>query len=259
MNKAAVCLLTLACCLPRLAQAQEATILLLAEYDLGGQAAFWWSCEERPALPVTDRLAPQLENAGLRLIDRCEELASPIHKSYHLASLKAHQVVNLANALGAKRVLSGAMRLSRKEGVPSLGLERVEAQLDLSATDPETGESMGALSLKANGFASTTEDARARALELLLARAIPRLERLVKRASAEGKRRLLIRLEGFDRPGQLDEHVRTLQKRKGIRSATLVEIRKKAGVIAVEPRTAAELALRHLRSAGLQAEVLEKN
>ncbi len=230
------------------ASAAKPALLLIAEQS-GREPTYWWHCQDREAQPLSDRVAAGLKRLGLTVIDRCDP-KTPIHRTYHKASLRAFEQANLGGVMGAGRVLSGiATATTGSAPVPSLGLQHVHLSLELSVRDVDTDALVGKLTLAADGFDADPDIALSRARELLLAELWPRLPALARPARG-GTARARILIKRLLQPADLDGYLKSLRATKGIAAARLAELTKTTAVVVIDPPQALETALDHLRSVG---------
>lgn len=234
-----------------LASARETVLLLLAERTTDGTEQWWWSCSERQPQPVSDRLGPQLSQLGAKVIDRCDVLESPIHRTYHQPELEPHQIVNLGNVVGATRVVWGTARLANAQPIRDLGLHQVEATLTLTATDLETEKAVASLTATVHGFAHDAEAARQRAQELLLARLLPRLGELTHRAGPTTVASAQLRIT-LPKHGELAAITAAVRALPDVSMARPAELRAADVLLEVRPATARPAVEALLRARGLR-------
>ena len=229
-------LLTLAVLLTSVAaSAGERAALLVTEVLPDGTAVFWWGCGERHETAVADRLTPQLERLGLAILDRCDGLPAPIHKSYRHGPLKDNELINLGNALGVSRVIAGTVRFTTKAPLEALGLVHVAGELSLVAWDLDTEKPGARADVTADGFDHDPVRAWQRAGDVLLAKVASSLPALAERPKAAPVPTLRVRVERLGRPADLDAVVRSLGEVPGVRRVTMSELTKGGAVLTVDP------------------------
>ena len=217
------------------ASAGERAALLVSETLPDGTSVFWWACGERHETAVADRLTPQLERLGLAILDRCDGLPAPIHKSYRHADLKDHDVINLGNALGVGRIIAGSARFVTKAPLDDLGLVHVEGTLTLVPWDLDTEKAGAKVEVTADGFDHDPTRAWQRAGDILLARIAPSLPVLAERPKAAPVATLHVRVDKLARPVDLDGVLKSLAAVPGVQHVTMLELTKSGALLAVEP------------------------
>ena len=240
------------------AAAPPTTVLLVTERIETGEKRFWWNCEARQEQPFSDELSPQLSRLGLTVVDGCDGLEAPIHKSYHRPTLMQHDVVNLGNALEARRMVYGEARFSRGKDHPRLGLVHVKLTVVLRGYDLQMERALGPLERHADGYAPTLAGARAKAVQLAVASLVedlPELTRTPKRQQAPALNMRLPTANPMERRARLQ----ALRGVAGVKRVVLRELTREHVVVSISPPTVRAEVEAYLGQAGLDFEVLRAN
>ena len=246
-------------CLTTSATAAQPALMLLTEHQPNGDVLYWWHCGERQPQPFSDRLAPHLTRLGLRVIDRCDKLETPIHKSFQKPDLKPFQQANLGNALEAKRLITGALHLTTKPAVATLGLAHVEAAVTLEISDLDSGDRLGTLSHVGHGFDSDAHIAGQRALDILLARVLVSVPDVFKQRATAPTSTTRVRLRGVARPTDLDAQIARARAVTSVRAVTVLELTRRGALLRVDPPAAAAAGVRALTAAGVDTSLEAQN
>jgi len=220
-------------------------LLLLAEAH-SGSPTYWWSCAERPTNAFADRAAAHLADAGFKVLDRCDELSAPVHKSYHSAQLASWQLINLGNAVEADQVVSGLVKTTRLPDIPNLGLTGFRAELTLTVTDVAAGKTLSETTLTAEGYDNDPGLARKAATDILWVQ-LPELRPTRKAAPSA-----TLSVESVP-TRRLREVLAALRKTDGVSSARLASLTRDGATFELSPAAGREAAMQTITALGLSA------
>lgn len=218
-------------------------LLLLAEAH-SGTPSFWWSCGDRPENGFAERTASHLSDAGFKVLDRCDQLDAPVHKSYHKAELAAWQLVNLGSVADADQVVSGVIKIRKLTGVPELGLIGVGATLELTVTDVKAGKAVSQTTLTAEGYDNDPALARKAAMDILWIQ-LPQLRPSAK-VVAHANMRVTHLISS-----RIREALDALRKTKGVSAARVASLTRSGATFEVYPVHALDAATQTLTALGL--------
>lgn len=236
-------------------------VVLVSEKSDAQKVNFWWDCKASQPSPLLGHIGNALTKVGLKPILQCNnEIKNKIHKSYRHAPLLNHEMINLANAIEGKRILSGTLQVVEQPPLPSLSLVHYKATLQLSVLDVDTEQQTGQIVLTAHGYKRTADDARKLAHQSLSAKLLQHMNSLIstkpKKVKKVTRRGTLVRVAGLSRAGELDTLKKTLSVLPGVKRVNYEEITTLGGTLLIEPKSSQKIVHEHLQTLPFSAVIV---